>query len=151
MYYSFNLSTPSTCYLINHSRRRDYADEFLIKLKAFRDKYIKPSKDRQRMRIAILDTGVDEADLYLKARRKFLLKTREKAGRGPDDDPIKAIETFLGESPIDNNGHGTQIAAILTQVVPEADLYIAKISDQMHVEDVCHIPDVSPIASLTIP
>jgi len=150
MCYPFNLSTASACCLINHFRRRGHAEEFLSKLKDFRDQYIKPSKDRKRMRIAILDTGIDEADRYLKDRRKFLSKTREKAGYGPEDDPIKAIKTFLGESSIDNNGHGTQITGILTQVVPEADLYIAKISDQMYVEDVCHIPDVSPIASLTI-
>ncbi|KAJ6437371.1 thioredoxin [Purpureocillium lavendulum] len=120
---------------------RNHADEFLTKLAAFRKRYIKPSKGRQRMRIAILDTGVDDADLFLRKRRESLSRMRDEAGYGPEDDPIKAIETFLGRSAMDNNGHGTMIAGILTEVVPEADLYIAKIADGMHVGDLCHIPD----------
>lgn len=145
-----DLTTPYIYSQINNFARRSYAVEFLLNLRRFREQYIKPFKKSQRMRIAILDTGVDEADHYLRVKRKSLIKRRMEAGYGHADDPMKAIKTFLGQSAKDNNGHGTQIAGILTQVAPEADLYIAKISDQMYVEVIHHIPHVSPVPTLTI-
>ena len=45
--------------------------------------------------------------------------------------PIKAKQSFVGGSSIDQCGHGIRVAALLLKVAPYADLYVGKMSNGM--------------------
>jgi subtilisin family serine protease len=75
----------------------------------------------QGIRIAVIDTGIDDTH-------------PDFAGR------IRAMESFVDDTPRDENGHGTHVAGIVAGsgaksggkyvgVAPEADLYVAKVLD----------------------
>lgn len=72
-------------------------------------------KNRRRVRIAILDTGIDMNHPEIKARKK-----RVKGFHCE----IKGLETKANE---DTSGHGTSTALLLMQVAPEADIYVARV------------------------
>ena len=74
------------------------------------------------IKVAILDTGVDQDRTigFWKAVRKT---------RPSHDYPIKEIKTFIGGSAVDECGHGTNVAGLVSRTSPAADLYIAKISN----------------------
>lgn len=44
------------------------------------------------------------------------------------DSPFKGYKSYVGKLETDTFGHGTNVAASLLRIAPEADLYIAKIS-----------------------
>lgn len=72
-------------------------------------------KNRRRVRIAILDTGINMNHPEIKAR-----KERVKGFHCE----IKGLETKANE---DTSGHGTSAALLLMQVAPEADIYVARV------------------------
>ncbi|KAL8377826.1 hypothetical protein RB595_008486 [Gaeumannomyces hyphopodioides] len=70
---------------------------------------------RRPVRIAVLDSGVDMSDPYVKGAAK-----RIKAKRNwTDDDPENWTDTY---------GHGTHVARLLIRVAPAAEIYVARVS-----------------------
>ncbi len=71
---------------------------------------------RSRVKIAILDTGID--------LRHDAFKDQYPNGR------VKKVEDFvrIGGTGADVHGHGTHCAALLRKVAPEADIYIARVA-----------------------
>lgn len=71
----------------------------------------------ENVKVAVIDTGfyVDDDD-------PFLLAVEHR---------VKDSKCFVGSSNdcTDHHGHGTQVARLLLNYAPEADIYIAKISD----------------------
>jgi len=72
-------------------------------------------KDKRRVRIAILDTGIDMNHPEIDARKErikgFLCQ-------------MEGLESKANE---DTSGHGTSTALLLMQVAPEADIYVARV------------------------
>ena len=128
-------------------REAIYADEFFELLGEFRERYMKPIEARPRVKIAVLDTGLDEQDLDFKTRRKTIIEDRRQQQPGRIDDPVKAITSFTGGPAIDDNGHGTHVAGLLLRTAPEADIFVAKISRGLSVENIRGIPEVSSVRS----
>ncbi|KHN95673.1 Peptidase S8/S53, subtilisin/kexin/sedolisin [Metarhizium album ARSEF 1941] len=96
-----------------------------------------------RIKIAILDTGINLDGSGLQLRRDDIIEDRKRANTGADGDPIKATRSFVGPQDDVNDccGHGTHIADILLRLAPEVDLYIAKICNGMAVHAVDHIAE----------
>lgn len=76
-----------------------------------------------RVKIAVLDTGIDEEHPYIFARDErvverynWLAETRRRNVTDVTD--VR-----------DNNGHGTFVTGLLLDHAPGADLYVAKISE----------------------
>jgi subtilisin family serine protease len=121
--------------------------------------------DRDRIRIALLDTGVlrssDAGGLPSRLntvqdyRENLYLEAKQRLEDSDYDDcnPIKAVKSFLKDdkSTTDTHGHGTQLACLLLQYAPDADLYIARISTGDKVTDSSAVVEVGPtrVAPLT--
>lgn len=92
-------------------------------------KYSDSRRPKRRVRIAVLDTGIDtshpsiETDAYRKERLKgFLCEIN-----GLKDDPDNARK--------DSHGHGTHVTRLLMRIAPEADIYVARVfKEQGNVE-----------------
>lgn len=92
-----------------------------------RDDCFKGSSNRDRIKIAILDTGIyydhpffqDEVRRpRIKARESFFDATKKETDVPFVDTPKKTKDT---------HGHGTHIAGIIMQVAPNTDLYIGRV------------------------
>jgi subtilisin family serine protease len=85
------------------------------------------------VRIAVLDTGVDLAHRFIQGAKKH--------------NRIKLIESFVEgvKGTQDLHGHGTHIAALLLEIAPDAQLYIAKIAESGKIPPNHRIADVSII------
>jgi hypothetical protein len=140
---------------------------YLSSLDAFHRQYIKPKAEargdsRQRIRIAILDTGVAEGDSFIKPRidditqqrweehRKEVKKERRKGNMidcpsKKEFNPIRIVESFVKpkDAGIDNCGHGTHTAGLLLKVAPDADIYVAKVACDIKFEDTNAVVEVS--------
>ncbi|KAK2608930.1 hypothetical protein QQS21_002506 [Conoideocrella luteorostrata] len=99
--------------------RSSYAEDFLQRAEQFYDSKIACIQIGPRIRIAILDTGVDVNNPFFRGVRQRRVKK---------DSPFKGYKSFVGNLETDTFGHGTNVAASLLRIAPEADLYIAKIS-----------------------
>lgn len=81
------------------------------------DRVIKASATTPRIKVAILDTGVDVAHPTIQAC----------------DDRIKAVKSWLppdrGTDEGDVSGHGTHVTALLLDIAPDCDVYVAQIAD----------------------
>lgn len=105
----------------------------------FYNKHIKNLSNDWRIRIAILDTGIDENNGFFRGVRR---------SRNLRDRPLKKIESFVEGPLADSYGHGTNVAALILKIAPEADLYIAKISQGQEIDRVDHIVKVCGVASM---
>ncbi|KAI0547869.1 hypothetical protein F4679DRAFT_586154 [Xylaria curta] len=110
------------------------AEVFFAAFDNFRKRHIVPKicdgrNGRQRVKIAILDTGVDQGNEDFRGLVDRIKDARKKQ-RFPlaDRNPIKKIESFVGDNGVDEFGHGTHVAGLVLQTAPDADLYIAKVS-----------------------
>ena len=92
-----------------------------------------PVTKDNRIRIAVLDTGVDDTSSFWRGRSRI---------RKIKGSPIKDTKLFVGDSIDDELGHGTNVAAIISKIAPEADLYIAKIARGKEAEGTQQITDV---------
>ncbi|OAL03888.1 hypothetical protein IQ06DRAFT_302808 [Phaeosphaeriaceae sp. SRC1lsM3a] len=91
-----------------------------------------PVTESNRIRIAVLDTGVNIEGSFWRGRSRV---------RQIKSSPIKKTMSFIGDSVHDESGHGTNVAAIISKLAPEADLYIAKISHGKETEGTQQIID----------
>lgn len=74
---------------------------------------------KSRVKIAILDTGIDLRHDAFKDQLPGLPKGR-----------VKKVSDFVeaGGQGADVHGHGTHCAALLRKVAPEADIYVARVA-----------------------
>jgi subtilisin family serine protease len=91
-------------------------------------------RDRH-IKIAVLDTGVDLKHPFIKAAKKH--------------NRIKLVESFVEgvKNTNDLHGHGTHIAALLLEVAPGTQLYIAKVAENGKIPANHKIADVSGISN----
>ncbi|KAM0551832.1 hypothetical protein ACHAPJ_008167 [Fusarium lateritium] len=92
-------------------------------------------KNTERIRIAILDTGIRErdGDSGLEDYRGQVVGYRE-ARHFSDLNPVNKMKKcwIEGDEGVDDIcGHGTHLACLLLEFAPDADLYIGKISSGM--------------------
>lgn len=76
-------------------------------------------QDQARIKVAILDTGVDENDEAIKRAESDESLIRENCVGFP-----KTLNPLH-----DRNGHGTHVASVLLRTAPFTSLYIARIAD----------------------
>ena len=112
-----------------------YADKFYDKFLNFRRHFIIPKMadrrmGRPRIKIAILDTGFFVDDQWLSGQISDVMKYRKTQNFQELDEiyPIKELWPSL-ELVEDGDGHGTRLAYLFLKYAPDADLYIAKVSD----------------------
>ncbi|KAL1871948.1 hypothetical protein Daus18300_004584 [Diaporthe australafricana] len=77
-----------------------------------------PTKASRKVRICVIDTGLD--------------KTHPSVMAAVMDDRLRAEKTFKDNGGTDTNdehGHGTHMMELILHVAPEADIYVAKIAD----------------------
>jgi len=86
-----------------------------------------PSK--RRVKIAVLDTGIDTSHEFIKGSRR---RIKDRKSFVKDDVSIE-----------DNDGHGTHVAALLLDVAPDAEVYIAKVATDIEIPSGHRIADVS--------
>ncbi|KAL1848858.1 hypothetical protein Daus18300_013470 [Diaporthe australafricana] len=98
-----------------------WAKEFFDSAQVFYQSNIEflPVTRDNRIRVAVLDTGVDETSNFWRGASRI---------RKIKGSPIRETKHFVGDSIDDELGHGTDVAAIISKIAPESDLYIAKIS-----------------------
>jgi len=77
------------------------------------------STSRERVKVAILDTGVyfEHPDFKKATNRNVLQKDR-----------CRGFPSHL-DACLDKNGHGTHCASVLLRTAPNIDLYVAKVFD----------------------
>jgi hypothetical protein len=158
-------------YSLTQRRYSLQADEFFSQLGKIYDEHIKPKADvrregRKRIRIALLDTGVDNDDSFLKGliltittQRKKLYREEVAEQRNntesigyssePEFSPIRMVKSFIvpKDKGIDTCGHGTQTASLLLKVAPDADIYVAKVACNIKFNDTSAVVKVSHGAS----
>lgn len=101
--------------------------------RSFYQRYIGGLDCRDHIRIAILDTGVDERNSFIKGVRWQ---------RHAKDSPIIESKTFVPGPKEDKCGHGTNVAGLVLKIFPQADLYIAKIAQGFEEDSIEHIVEV---------
>jgi hypothetical protein len=98
------------------------ADEWLRELKrvAVAIRHSPISFDHQKVRIAILDTGIDPLHQDILARDESIMDTVSWARDGLGTRQTKTK---------DCHGHGTAVASIILSIAEDADVYIAKVTN----------------------
>lgn len=89
----------------------------------------------ERVKVAILDTGIDKNHLdflYPRSKLKRNGQISSVKGEEPQIDRIKACQNFCDDrisinDVADIDGHGTHVAGIILQLAPTTELYIARI------------------------
>jgi subtilisin family serine protease len=104
--------------------RAKWADDYMRALVDCISSRIFKDGDRtmRKVKVAILDTGVDHKHNAIKAlkERKCLVEFKGFVGSNEENDDKE-------KSTQDKNGHGTHITVLLAKVAPRAEFYIAKI------------------------
>jgi subtilisin family serine protease len=86
--------------------RIDYSDKF----------------ETSRVKIAVLDTGIDWSDSYILGAKDRIADWKNWAGDLQDRDSKQQVH--------DNAGHGTHVTSLLLKTAPEAQLYVCRIANQ---------------------
>jgi hypothetical protein len=89
------------------------------------------SQSYKRVRIAILDTGINEGHPVLNANSDRIVEKRSWIDDGND-----MLDMY-------ESGHGTHTAALVLQTAPLAHICVAKISKDRHLGKPEHIKEVS--------
>ncbi|KAI4244602.1 MAG: hypothetical protein L6R42_010413, partial [Xanthoria sp. 1 TBL-2021] len=84
-----------------------------------------------RVRIAILDTGIDLSHPHFDNSPEAL-SALEQQQSGPRRHRVKESKSFVGGAAgdRDNVGHGTHCAALLLELAPNADIYVARVCEE---------------------
>lgn len=112
MYTTINL-IPYRIETWSGDRNLQRTHEFLHEIRD--GKYWQTKKHRRRVRVAILDSGIDVAHPEIAARSERIVET------------FCPIPGFEDQGNQDKGGHGTHIALLLLQIAPMVDLYIARV------------------------
>lgn len=100
---------------------------------------VRGERTPEKVRIAVLDTGIDTSDWMIKsAMKKNMVEARSWVG---------ARGSFH-----DTYGHGTHVARLLIEMAPSAKLFVAKITDNKYLDpkDMWRIAEVSLIFSCSM-
>jgi hypothetical protein len=81
-----------------------------------------PKFESARVKVAILDTGIDLEDSFIRGAKDRIRDCKNWADDREDLDDRHQVH--------DASGHGTHVAALLLKTAPEADVYIGRIADQ---------------------
>ncbi|OTA92570.1 hypothetical protein M434DRAFT_387105 [Hypoxylon sp. CO27-5] len=142
-----SFSSESTDAIDGAGRAKKNAQAFTDDFKQFLKRFMEPKgaksirSGRTRIKIALLDTGIlqNKAGGGLPDRRNATMEYREKQGFTDKNEanPIKMCKSFLdkNKSTTDSCGHGTQLACLLLEFAPDADLYIARVSSAMEFDN----------------
>jgi hypothetical protein len=108
-------------------------------------------KSLQRIKVAILDSGIDKNDVVIK---RFLPADEEGILKFRDTHCVAYPNTLLPLE--DKYGHGTRCAALLLRTAPDIELFVARIFDDkgkmkipnedQTTDDDQHIVDVRPFS-----
>ncbi|KAI0436887.1 hypothetical protein F4803DRAFT_198484 [Xylaria telfairii] len=118
-----------------------HAKTFFDNFSTFRKHFIAPKMidrrgGRRRLRIAVLDTGIDKEDAWLDEALSKVAKLREDQGFSGSEETNPFKRYWPSEGDVrDEVGHGTWIAYLLLKCAPDTDLYIAKVSKSMKFND----------------
>jgi hypothetical protein len=117
--------------------RAIWADYWMAELKRMHEKRKQnqwlpgpgQNKERPRIKIAVLDTGVDTSHNFIRGAKKR----------------IEVLPSYVKDdsSKMDSYGHGTHVAGLLLAVAPEAQLIIFKIASCSKIPANHQIADVS--------
>ncbi|QYT06299.1 Peptidase_S8 domain-containing protein [Trichoderma simmonsii] len=119
------LSMYDSCYDGRPREESSFEKEFWTSMDKFTETYISPLSTlsgtwpREKIRIAIIDSGVREEDAEIAAAEET---QRIRGYRNFTSSNLNDYE--------DQIGHGTMVARLLLNVAPEAELFIAKVTDQ---------------------
>lgn len=100
-----------------------------------------PKNRGDRIKIALLDTGIDMTDYYISLKvnsRRLTYLSFVKGDKHPS-------------TPTDDHGHGTHVAALTLKVASNADVYIARVSTTSELTDPQQISDVTAPRSIHLP
>ncbi|EFX04389.1 extracellular serine protease [Grosmannia clavigera kw1407] len=81
---------------------------------------------REKIKIAVIDSGIDKGDTIIAEnmdRIKYRCGFVSDAGEGPRSGDCE-----------DELGHGTHVTRLILEMAPEAELYVAKISDKKTIQ-----------------
>ncbi|KAJ4012483.1 hypothetical protein NW752_008180 [Fusarium irregulare] len=104
--------TPDEDKCLSHKEKA--ARNFMQQAQRFYSHKIEPLERKKAIKIAVLDTGVDQKHRHFKRVRK-------------QGTCLKEILTFIDCDSHDTFGHGTAVAGLIAGLAPHADLFIAKI------------------------
>lgn len=94
----------------------------------------------EKIRIAIIDTGIDEDDIIIGEVMGERIKECCGFINGPDAKPDPSDYE-------DKTGHGTHVARLMLKMAPSVELYIAKISNEFSIQptELHRVTRVSPL------
>ncbi|KAL8732289.1 MAG: hypothetical protein Q9166_002861 [cf. Caloplaca sp. 2 TL-2023] len=84
-----------------------------------------------RVRLAILDTGIDLSHAHFASSPEDIGAVQQQQS-GPRRHRVKECKSFVGEAAGDRDsvGHGTHCAALLLELSPNADIYVARVCEE---------------------
>jgi hypothetical protein len=78
--------------------------------------------ETSRVKVAVLDTGIDWSDSYIRGAEDRIVEWKNWADDRDDKDSQHQV--------YDSAGHGTHVTALLLKTAPEAKVYISRVADQ---------------------
>ncbi|KAM3433827.1 hypothetical protein NHJ13734_006291 [Beauveria thailandica] len=119
------------------------AKDFMSRMQKFAISYVNPLSVKSRtplpenrsrkVRVAVIDSGISTGDSEI----RIALRDSD-IGLGLRDRRIAGLRNFCGTSVDDcedYHGHGTTVAKILLEAAPQAEIYIAKVTNSSTVSD----------------
>lgn len=78
--------------------------------------------ETSRVKIAVLDTGIDWSDSYIRGAKDRIMEWKNWADDRQEQDSQQRVH--------DDAGHGTHVTALLLKTAPEAKIYVSRVADQ---------------------
>jgi subtilisin family serine protease len=108
----------------------------------FRETIASSKETGTRVKIAILDSGIDIKHRLIRPCRERIKDVRIWTGGHEGMEDLRSG---------DNVGHGTHVASIILSLVPYADVYIGKVTDSGEIDGASHIANVSDSSNVLLP
>lgn len=77
--------------------------------------------ETSRVKIAVLDTGIDWNDSYIRGAKDRIVNWKNWADDRQDKDSQQQVH--------DSAGHGTHVTALLLKTAPEAKIYVSRVAN----------------------